>query len=59
LEYIEDSGWGIGVGIDAEKEMWHEGNPADDRNLNDLMNNADFPWQQIRVQVTRYFDFKI
>lgn len=59
LEYIEDSGWGIGVGIDAEKEMWHGGNPADDRNLNDLMNNADFPWQQIRVQVTRYFDFKI
>ena len=59
LEYIGDAGWGIGVGVDAEKEMWHGGNPADDPNMNDLMNNADFPWHQIRVQVTRYFDFKI
>ena len=59
LEYVWDSGWGLGCGLDAVQELWHTGTLENDRTLDDLMKNEDFPWNQIHIQLTRYFDFRI
>ncbi len=59
LERIFETGWAVGLEIDGMDKLWPSGAIAQDAVLDSLFNNRNFPWDQIHLQLTKYFDIDI
>lgn len=55
LQYVWDSGWGMGAGLDVLDSLWENGPRPADRVLRSLLGNEGFPGSQVHFQLTKYF----
>ena len=59
LEWLFNEDWAASVECGGVIRCDASGPVQNNSTLNSLMNNSDFPWNQIHVQITKYFDFEI
>lgn len=59
LEWVTATGWGWGLGLNRQAELEHKGVLSNQPTIDALLNNRDFPWGGLSLQVTKYFDLEI
>jgi hypothetical protein len=59
LECFFNEDWAASVECGGIIRCDASGPVQNDSTLNSLVNNSDFPWNQLHVQISKYFDFEL